>query len=99
MHIGSSNKVYDYSLDGSVLKEVAVEKDLGVMISKDLKVSHQCLSAYSKANKILGIINRMIVYKTKQVMLCLFKSAVRPHLKYCTAAWSPYYIKDKKVVL
>ena len=43
MHIGSSNKVYDYSLDGSVLKEVAVEKDLGVMISKDLKVSHQCL--------------------------------------------------------
>ena len=69
------------------------------MISKDLKVSHQCLSAYSKANKILGIINRMIVYKTKEVMLCLFKSAVRPHLKYCTAAWSPYYIKDKKSCL
>ena len=38
MHIGRSTKVYDYSLDGSILKEVAVEKDLGFMISKDLKV-------------------------------------------------------------
>ena len=98
MHIGRSNKVYDYSLDGSVLKEVAAEKDLGVKISKDLKVSHQCSSAYSKANKILGIINRTIVYKTKEVTLWLYKSAIRRHLEYFTAAWSPYYIKDKELI-
>ena len=67
MHIRRSNKVYNYSLDGSILKEVAVEKDLGVMISKDLKVSHQCSSAYSKANKILGIINRTIVHTMSKI--------------------------------
>jgi len=91
--IGRSNEEYDYSLDGSVLKEVAVEKDLGIMISKDLRVlSYQCSSAYSKATKILGIINRALIYKTKEVILRLYTSAVRPHLEYCTAAWSPYYI-------
>jgi len=31
-------------------------------------------------------------------MLRLYKSAVRPHLEYCTAAWSPYYIKDKELI-
>jgi len=99
MHIiGRSNKEYNYSLDGLVLKEAEIEKDLGMMISNDLKVSHQCLSAYNKANRILGIINRTIVCKTKEIMLCLYKSAVRPHLEYCTAAWSPYYIKDKELI-
>jgi len=61
MHIGRSNKAYNYSLDGLVLKEAEIEKDLGMMISNDLKVSHQCLSAYNKANRILGIINRNYV--------------------------------------
>ena len=28
-------------------------------------------------------------------MLQLYKSLVRPHIDYCTVAWSPYYVKDK----
>jgi len=68
MHIGRSSKTYNYSLDGLVLKEAEIEKDWGMMISNYLKVSHQCLSAYNKANRILRIINRTIVYKTKEIM-------------------------------
>ena len=60
MHFGRKNKEYEYSLDGKALSKVAVEKDLGILIFKDLKVSHQCLSAYNKANKMLGITNRTI---------------------------------------
>jgi len=25
----------------------------------------------------------------------MYKSLVRPYLEYCTAAWSPHYVKDK----
>jgi len=38
---------------------VTEEKDLGVGISQDLKASQQCLQAYSKANKVLGVLNRI----------------------------------------
>ena len=36
----------------------------------------------------------MIDNKTPQIMLCLYKSLVRPHVEYCVSAWSPHYIKD-----
>ena len=98
MHCGRKNKEYEYSLDGKALSKVAVEKDLGILISKDLKVSHQCLSAYNEANKVLGIINRTIAYKDKDVMRRLYKSIVRPHVEYCTAAWSLHYKKDKELI-
>ena len=36
------------------LQRVDVEKDLGVMISSDLKCSQQCMYAYTKANRVMG---------------------------------------------
>ena len=40
MHTGKSNKAYDYSLDGLFLTEAEIKKDLEMMISNDLTVSH-----------------------------------------------------------
>jgi len=51
-------KKFTYVMDGQTLDTVDSEKDLGVMISYDLKSSNQCIQAYSKANKMLGIITR-----------------------------------------
>ena len=48
---------------GHQLKEVIIERDLGVHMSSDLKVGCQCMEAYSKASQILGIINRTIRFK------------------------------------
>ena len=31
-------------------------------------------------------------------MLSLYKALVRPHLEFCTAAWSPHYQKDKALI-
>ena len=36
------------------LAKVRVERDLGVLISDDLKVSSQCAQAYAKANQDVG---------------------------------------------
>ena len=61
-----------------------------ILITSDLKASQQCTQAYSKANKLLGIINRPIVYKSQEVMLKLYTSVVCPHLEYCISAWNPH---------
>ena len=71
------------------------KRDLGVLFTDDLKVAEQCMQAYKKANRVLGMNNRVISFKSKTVLLTLYKSFVRPHLEYCTPVWSPYYEKDK----
>ena len=32
------------------------------------------------------------------IYLCFYKSLIRPHLEFCTAAWSPHYVKDKVLI-
>ena len=65
------------------------EKDLGVCITNNLKAASQCQLAYSKANKVLGLIARTISYKNTDVLLQLYKTLVRPHLEYRVTTWSP----------
>ena len=55
-------------MNNQQLEEVTQEKDLGILISNDLKVSQQCQSACTKAMRILGIINRTIVFSIQ--ILC-----------------------------
>ena len=83
------------------LEKVTQEKDLGILISNDLKVSQQCQSACSKAMRIMGIINRTIVFRHADIMLRLYKTICHwsdPILNTVqhTATWSPHYCKDKK---
>jgi hypothetical protein len=98
MHVGNNRYTYEYKMQSHSIEEVHTEKDLGVLISSDLKVSPQCISACARANRVLGMIGRTIVNKTTDVMVQLYKTLVRPHLEYCSSAWSPYYNKDKELI-
>ena len=94
IHIGSKNINFNYEINNDWLPIVDQENDLGVIVSSDLKNSAQCISAKNKANKMLGIINRGISYKSEDVIRKLYTTYVRPLLEYCVQFWSPYLIKD-----
>jgi len=98
MHISKEPTQREYQMNGRTLNVVQQEKDLGVLLPNNLKVSAQYQQACSKALRILGMINRTIVYRHTDILLKLYKSMVRPHLEYCTVAWTPYYIKDKVLI-
>jgi len=70
---------------GQLLESVKEEKDLGIWLSSDMKVSQQCSKACSKAYKMSGLIKRTIENKSKEVMLRLYKSVVRPHVDSISA--------------
>ena len=53
--------------DGWV-KSIDEERDLGVLLSKDLKFSKQCLLAKNKAYLMLGISNIGVLYKSAEVI-------------------------------
>jgi len=69
-------------MNNIILDEVNHEKDLGVVIDSNLKVSSQCIQAYGKVNQILGMIDRRIQFKSKDIMLNLYKALIRPLLEY-----------------
>ena len=55
----------NYKMGDTVLGTIVKQKDLGVAISADMKVSEQRGIAASKGNQILGLIRRNITYKEK----------------------------------
>ena len=96
LHTGHGNLDVNYKVGDTVLDTTVKEKDLGVTISADMKVSEQCGIAASKGNQILGLIRRKITYKEKKIIIPLYKAIVRPHLEYCMQAWRSYCKKKKE---
>ena len=86
-------------MGGTVLNTTLKEKDLGLTISANMKVSEQCGIAAAKGNQIFGLIRRNLVYKEKELIIPQYKTIVRPHLEYCIQAWSILYKHMAKRIL
>ena len=80
------------------LEETKVERDLGVIISNDLKFNEQMANVVQKANGVLAMIKRTFKHWNAFNFRKLYSAIVRPHLEYCITAWNPYKKKDIKMV-
>ena len=94
MNLGNKSPCVKYELGKRKLESILEEKDLGVLITKDLKVSAQCSRAAKTANIVLGMIRRTVTCKDEQTIMQLYKSLVRPHLEYCVQARRAYLTQD-----
>ena len=94
MHLGHNNSNTNFRIAGNDIEITDNINDLGILFNKDLRVSAQCSKAAKKANKILGLIYRHFENKSKDIILRLYKSLVRPHLDYCIQVWNPHLMKD-----
>ena len=90
MHIGRTNPEAEYTMNGVVLGTTDCERDIGVLMSSNLKPTAQCREAARKANGVLGQIARAFHYRNKKTFVNLYKQYVRPHLEFATPAWSPW---------
>ena len=70
------------------------QRDLGIIITKDLKWQKQPEKSCKTANRVLGFIARNLRYKNKELILLLYKSLVRPHLEHAVQFWSPHLRRD-----
>ncbi len=96
-HLASRHKRQkknEYEITGTKLESVQCVKDLGVSVASSLKFSQQCKDTAGKANIMMGFINRNISVKTKDVILPLYTSLVKPHLEYAVQFWAPHHAKD-----
>lgn len=97
MHFGYNNEEMPYQMDGQTLETTDHERDLGVIVQKNLDVEKHIGVTTKKANKILGMIARTYDNKCKKSVTQLYKTLVRPILEYAAPAWRPY--KQKHVDL
>jgi len=63
IHVENTDSSSSFYMEGSELTEVSYEKDLGVWVSSDMKCSKQCVYAFNKATRVLGMIKSTIRFK------------------------------------
>ena len=66
LHIGQVNAKTNYLMHNAVLPSTEREKDAGVIVSSDMKVSEQCGIEARKGNQIMGLIGRNTAYRDKR---------------------------------
>ena len=69
LHRGPGNTGMNYDMGGTVLSKTVKEKDLGVTMNANMKVSEQCRIAGYKCNQVLGMIRTNITYKDKSLIV------------------------------
>ena len=85
-------------LDGSrqTIISYKAERDLGIIVDKELKFTMQTQTAVAKALQTLGIIKRTITNRSPMVMSKLYKALVRPNLEFGVCVASPLNKGDQQ---
>ena len=99
MHFGRNNpeNVYTMKLEDDEINQIEkteLERDLGILISNDLKWENQVNKAAKTANSVIAQIKNSFTYFDSSLVKLLYVSLVRPHLEYAVSVWNPYMRKD-----
>jgi hypothetical protein len=90
MHVGRHNSGAEYTMNDEKLAATTKERDIGVIISDNLKQADQCKKAAQTASTVLAQIHRAFHYRDRRTYVGLYKQYVRPHLEFATPAWAPW---------
>ncbi|RNA25353.1 RNA-directed DNA polymerase from mobile element jockey [Brachionus plicatilis] len=76
MHVGDNNDCYEYMLGDHTLEKTTKERDLGIIITNDLKWTEQSKRAASRATMIACRIKLTFSYFSLDLVNLLYKSFV-----------------------
>ena len=77
-----------------ILVKTEQERDLGIIITNNLKPTAQANKAASNANRTLGLLKKTFRFRDAQMWKKLYTTYVRPHLEFAISVWNPYLKGD-----
>ena len=82
--------IFYYNLNGVQLQFVESEKDLGIMVTKNLSWVEQLNALYSKASSRLGLLKRTLYFvKCPKQKRNFYLAIVRSQFEHCVQVWRP----------
>ena len=101
MVISNANRVKDISevklkVDNEEIEQITSFKLLGVYIDNRLTFSEHIKSICIKSSQKIGVIMRLKNLIPEKAKLHLFKTAILPHLTYCSLTWHFIRASDKR---
>ena len=87
---------FQYDLCKHILKEVATNPYLGVLLSNDGAFTTHIDSTCAKASRTLGFLSRNLKACPQNLNTLAFNSMCRSTLDYAAPIWDPYQTTDMK---
>lgn len=94
LHCGRGNPRVKYHLRGTEIAVVQCQRDLGVLVSEDLKWGAQVSSVAKRANSLLYLVRKAFHPVSPRLLRSIYVSYVRSILEYACQLWSPYLLGD-----
>ena len=98
MHMGKNNPRQTYYVNGTEIKAVSTEKDIGFWITDDLSTATHVHKAKNRALGEIARIRRNFSYIDKRAFCILYNQRIRPHLDYGMTACPPESVADSKIL-
>ena len=100
MHCGRRNRASAYTLTDSAsgtthpLEVTTRERDLGIILTPDMKSHDQVTSAVGKASRMTGMFKKSFKSRAPRLWKKLYTATIRPHLEFAAPAWNPHLRGD-----
>ena len=97
---GPESERAEYTIEDLVLglrvplEKSNCEKDLGILISDDLRWNNHIKTIAAKANRVLGMLLKTFTSRDMNLWKLLYVSLVRPHLEFASTVWNPYLVGE-----
>ncbi|TRZ09454.1 hypothetical protein HGM15179_017652 [Zosterops borbonicus] len=98
LHLGKNNPGHHNRLGADQLGSSSVGKDLRALVDINLSMSQQCVLVANKANSILGCLRKSTDIWSREVILPLYSTLVKPHLKCRVQFWALQNNQDMELL-